>query len=166
MFIRPKSCNIKWSKTNEHLLYILCRERFVVYLTTLQCLRLGRLGGRVVRVLATGQRVAVSNRFHGMLKNSCSTTMMDRLNSYFLRPSPIRARDVSGDAQSALVDKLGVSPSRSRLLTGSHLSLGDSTTGPRPQCWDVSLNPSQPNLQIYNLRLWTAAPNGPIVQPL
>jgi hypothetical protein len=27
---------------------------------------------------------------------------------------------VSGDGQSALVDKLGVSPSRSRLLTGSH----------------------------------------------
>jgi hypothetical protein len=43
---------------------------------------------------------------------------------------------------------LGVSPSRSRLLTRSHsLSSGDSTTGPRPQCWDGSLTPSQ--LPIY-----------------
>jgi hypothetical protein len=44
----------------------------------------------------------------------------DTLNSHFLRPSPTRSRDVSGDSQSALVDKLGVSPIRSRLLTGSH----------------------------------------------
>jgi hypothetical protein len=45
---------------------------------------------------------------------------MNRLNSGFLRPSPTRSRDVSGDGQSALVDKLGVSPNRSRLLTGPH----------------------------------------------
>jgi hypothetical protein len=40
---------------------------------------------------------------------------MDKLNSHFLRPSPTRSRDVSGDGQSALVDKLKVTPSRSRL---------------------------------------------------
>jgi hypothetical protein len=45
---------------------------------------------------------------------------MNRRNSHFLHPSPTRSRDVSGDVQSALVDKLGVSPSRSRLLTGPH----------------------------------------------
>jgi hypothetical protein len=44
---------------------------------------------------------------------------MDRLNSHFLRPST-GSRDVSGDGQSALVDKLGVVPSRFRLLTGPH----------------------------------------------
>jgi hypothetical protein len=44
---------------------------------------------------------------------------MNRLNSHFLRPSPTRSRDVSGDGQSALVVKLGVSLSRSRLHSGS-----------------------------------------------
>jgi hypothetical protein len=44
---------------------------------------------------------------------------MNRLNYNFLRPSPT-ALELSGDSQSALVAKLGVSPSRSRLLTGSH----------------------------------------------
>jgi hypothetical protein len=44
----------------------------------------------------------------------------DRLKSHFLRPSPTGSRDVFGDSQSILVDKLGVSPSRSRLLTGPH----------------------------------------------
>jgi hypothetical protein len=44
---------------------------------------------------------------------------MYRLNSHFLRPST-GSRDVSGDGQSALVDTLGVSPSRSRLLIGPH----------------------------------------------
>jgi hypothetical protein len=40
----------------------------------------------------------------------------------FSFPSPISycSRDVSGDGQSALLDKLGVSPSRSQLLTGPH----------------------------------------------
>jgi hypothetical protein len=45
---------------------------------------------------------------------------MDRLNSHFFRPSPPRSRDVCGDDQSALIVKLGVSPSRFRLLTGPH----------------------------------------------
>jgi hypothetical protein len=45
---------------------------------------------------------------------------MDRLNYHFLRHLQLAPRVVSGDGQSALVDKLGVSPSRSRLLTGSH----------------------------------------------
>jgi hypothetical protein len=44
---------------------------------------------------------------------------MDRLNSHFFRPSRTRSRDVSGDGQSVLVAKLGVSPSRSR-LPGPH----------------------------------------------
>jgi hypothetical protein len=58
---------------------------------------------------------------------------------------------LSGDGQSALVVKVEGSPSRYLLLIGSHLlSSGDSTTGPRPQCWDGSLNPSQ--LTIYNLQ--------------
>jgi hypothetical protein len=47
---------------------------------------------------------------------------MNRLNSHFLRPSPTRSRDVTGDGQSALVAMLGVSLSRSRLLTGPHPS--------------------------------------------
>jgi hypothetical protein len=59
-------------------------------------------------------------RFYGMLKNSWNPTGMDRLNSHFLRPSPTGSRGVSGDGQSALVVKLGVRHSRSRLLTGSH----------------------------------------------
>jgi hypothetical protein len=58
-------------------------------------------------------------RFYGMSKNPWSPTGMNRLNSHFLCPSP-GSRAVSGDGQSALVDKLRVSPSRSRLLTGSH----------------------------------------------
>jgi hypothetical protein len=45
---------------------------------------------------------------------------MNRLTSHFLHPSPTRSRDVSGDGQSALVHKLEVSPSRSRLSTGLH----------------------------------------------
>jgi hypothetical protein len=45
---------------------------------------------------------------------------MDRLNSHFLRPHQLAPRVVSGDGQIALVDKLGVSPSRSRLLNGPH----------------------------------------------
>jgi hypothetical protein len=45
---------------------------------------------------------------------------MNRLNSLFLRPSPTRSRYVSSDGQSALVDKLEVSPSRSLLFTGPH----------------------------------------------
>jgi hypothetical protein len=48
-------------------------------------------------------------RFYDMLKNSLSPTGMNRLNSHFLRPSPIGSRDVSGDGQCTLVDKLGVS---------------------------------------------------------
>jgi hypothetical protein len=69
---------------------------------------------------------------------------MDILNSHLLRPSP-----AAPDGQSALVVKLGVIPSRSRLITGSQsLSPGDSTTGWRPQCWDGSLTPSQ--LPIYS----------------
>jgi hypothetical protein len=68
---------------------------------------------------------------------------MDSLNSHFLRLSPTRSRYVSGDGQSALVDKLWVSPSRSCLPRSTSLSSGDSTIGPKPQFWDGSLTPSQ-----------------------
>jgi hypothetical protein len=44
---------------------------------------------------------------------------MNTLNSHFRRPSPTSSRNVSNDGQNALVDKLGVSASRSR-LPGSH----------------------------------------------
>jgi hypothetical protein len=65
---------------------------------------------------------------------------MDRLNSLFFRPLQLAPRVVSGDGQSALVDKLEVSPGRSRLLTGPHrLSSGDGTASLGPQCWDDSL---------------------------
>jgi hypothetical protein len=103
-------------------------------------------------------------RFYGMLQNAWSPTGTDELNSHFLRQSPTRSRDVSGDGQSALVDKLGVIPSRSRLLRSTSLSPGDSTTGPRPQFWDVSLAPSQQS--TYNLQatimLFSVAINGGI----
>jgi hypothetical protein len=49
---------------------------------------------------------------------------MDRLNSHFLHPSPTRSRDVSGDGPSTLVDKLGVSPSRSHLPGPHHYYSG------------------------------------------
>jgi hypothetical protein len=45
---------------------------------------------------------------------------MDKLNSHFLRPISYSSRGVSGDGQSALLVKLGVSPIPFRLLTGSH----------------------------------------------
>jgi hypothetical protein len=58
-------------------------------------------------------------KIYGILKNSWSPTGMDRLNFHFLPPYPTRSRDVSGDGQSALVDKLEVSSSRYR-LPGPH----------------------------------------------
>jgi hypothetical protein len=67
---------------------------------------------RVIKIRSTpssrmGSKARRSHvvRFYGMLKNSWSPTGMDRLNSHFLRPSPVGCRDVSGDGQSALVDK-------------------------------------------------------------
>jgi hypothetical protein len=79
---------------------------------------------------------------------------MDRLNSHFLRPLQMVPRVISADGQSALVDKLGDSPSRSRLLSALHrLSSMDSTTCLGPQCWDGSLAPSQQ--PIYNLHIVT-----------
>jgi hypothetical protein len=45
---------------------------------------------------------------------------MNRLNSHFFHSFRTRSRAVSDDGQSALVDKLGVNPNRSRLLIGSH----------------------------------------------
>jgi hypothetical protein len=46
---------------------------------------------------------------------------MDKQNSHFFRPSStVPEASLSGDGQSALIVKSGVSPSRSHLLTGSH----------------------------------------------
>jgi hypothetical protein len=45
---------------------------------------------------------------------------MHRLNTNSLRPPPTAPKGVSGDGQSALVVKLGASPSRSRLLAVLH----------------------------------------------
>jgi hypothetical protein len=92
------------------------------------------------------------------IKNSCSPTEMDRLSSIFLLPSPTRSRDVSGGGQSALVDKLGVSPSWYHLPRYTSLSPGDRTIWQRPQFWDVSLNhnnqftiyPSVPSLHLQD----------------
>jgi hypothetical protein len=82
-------------------------------------------------------------RFYDVLKTILSPTGMKRLNSHFLRPLQLTPRVVSGTGQSALVDKLGVSRSRSHLLIGPHrLSSRDSTTGLGSQCWDGSLTPS------------------------
>jgi hypothetical protein len=130
-----------------------------------------RLGGVVVSVLVTGPKVCgfepgqgdgflraikirITPSFGWEVKPEVTCKIlrhmgMDRLNSHFLRPSPNCSRDVSGDGQSALVDKLGFSPSRYHLPRSTSLSPGDSTTGPRPQCLDGSLTPSQQ--PIYNL---------------
>jgi hypothetical protein len=112
---------------------------------------------RVIKICSTpssrvGKKAGKSHvvRFYCKWEKSWSPKGMYRLNFNFLRQYPT-APEVSGDGQSALVVKLGVSPSWSRLLTGSHsLSSWDSTTGPRPQCWDSSLTPSQ--LPIYKLK--------------
>jgi hypothetical protein len=132
------------------------------------------LGGVVVSVLATGPSLRVRTRprwwiFMGdnnpqhtfpsdgkwsrkvpcrkILRHVKELLKSDRdEQAKFSFPSPISycSRGVYDDGQSALVVKLGVSPSRSRLLTGLHsLSSGDSITGPRPQCWDSSLTPTQ-----------------------
>jgi hypothetical protein len=74
---------------------------------------------------------------------------MNRLNSHFFRSFPTRSRDVLGDGQSPLVDKLGVGPSRSRLLRSTSLLPGDSTVGSRLRFWDVRLTLSQQ--PIYSL---------------
>jgi hypothetical protein len=87
---------------------------------------------RVVKIRSTRSSRLVSKagrshvvRFYSMLNNSWSPTGMNRLNFHFFAHLRL--------LQSALVVKLGVSPSRSRLLTSSHsLSPGDSTVGPRP----------------------------------
>jgi hypothetical protein len=51
--------------------------------------------------------------------------------------------DSTGGCKSALVDKLEVSPSRYHPPRSTSPSPGDSTTGRRQQCWDVSLTPSK-----------------------
>jgi hypothetical protein len=58
-------------------------------------------------------------RFYGMLKELLKSHRDEETKFLFSSPNSC-PRGVSGDAQSALVVKLGVSPNRSRLLTGSH----------------------------------------------
>jgi len=83
---------------------------------------------------------------------------MDRLNSHFLRPSPTRSRDVSGDGQSALVVKLGVSPSRSRLLTGPHRYHPGIVQQAQGRSSETAVSPHHNNQStIYNHHL-TRAP--------
>jgi hypothetical protein len=93
----------------------------------------GCLGGLVVSVLATGPRgcgfepgQGDKNPQHTFLRMGSKDggpTGTDRINSHFLRPfcySLQRSQrtgppDSTGGRQSALVDKLGVSPSRTRV---------------------------------------------------
>jgi hypothetical protein len=127
-------------------IYSCGRTTFAIYLC---CKAVRRLVGVVVSVLATrpkgrrfkhGQgdvilrtiKIRSTTSFGWEVKpevpcrkilwhvSSWSPTGMNRLNSHFLRLSPTRSRGVSDEGQSALIDKLGVSPSRSRLLTGPH----------------------------------------------
>jgi hypothetical protein len=98
---------------------------------------------RAIKIRSTGSKAAESHvlRFYGIWKNSWSFMGMFRLNSLFFAHLLF--------PQSSLVVKLGVSLSRFRLIARSHLlSSGDSTTGPRLQCWDGNLTPSQ--LPIYH----------------
>jgi hypothetical protein len=76
---------------------------------------------------------------------------MDRLNSHFLRSSPTRLRYVSGDGQSALVVKLGVSPSRSRLLTGPYRYHQGIVQQAQGRSAETSVSPHHNNQStIYN----------------
>jgi hypothetical protein len=78
---------------------------------------------------------------------------MDRLNSHFFRPSPTSSRDVSGDGQSALVDKLGVTPSRSRLLSGSRRYHPGIVQQAQRRSSETAVSPHHNNLQstIHNI---------------
>jgi hypothetical protein len=91
-------------------------------------------------------------KLYGMYKISWSPTGMNRLNSHFLRPFPTAPEESLMTARALWYSH--VSPSRSRLLSGSQsLSPRDSTTCPRPQCWEGSLTTIAPtNLQST---IWT-----------
>jgi hypothetical protein len=87
-------------------------------------------------------------RFYSML--NWSPTGMNRLNSHFLRPSPAGSRAVSVDGQSAPIDKLGVSPSRSRLLTGPYCCHPGIVQQAQGRSAEMAISP--PSQQpIYNL---------------
>jgi hypothetical protein len=95
-----------------------------------------------------------------MLKISWSPTGKDRLNSLFLRPFSYslqrclcwQDRQSTGGCQSALVDKLGVSPSQYH-HTMVHITItrGWTISPSRPQFWDTSLTPIITNLSTKNL---------------
>jgi hypothetical protein len=75
---------------------------------------------------------------------------MNRLNSHFLRSSTC-LRDVSGDGQIALVVKLGVSPSRSRLLTGPYRYHQGIVQQAQGRSAETSVSPHHNNQStIYN----------------
>jgi hypothetical protein len=73
---------------------------------------------------------------------------MDRLSSHFLRPSPTR----SADGQSALVVKLGVNPSRSR-LPGPHRYNSGIVQQAKVRSSETAVTPHRNNQSaIYNLQ--------------
>jgi hypothetical protein len=78
---------------------------------------------------------------------------MDRLNSHFLRPSPTHSRDVSGDGQSALVIKLGGSPSRSRLPGPHRCHPGTEQQAQGRSCETAVSSHHSNRSTVYNLRL-------------
>jgi hypothetical protein len=78
-------------------------------------------------------------------------TGINRLNSHFLRPSPTRSRDVSSDGQTALVIKLGVSPSRSR-LSGPHRYHPGTEQEAQGRSSETAVSPHHNNQStIYNV---------------
>jgi hypothetical protein len=97
-----------------------------------------------------GSKAGMSHvvRFYSMLKISWSPTGTNRLDSHFFAHSPTRSKYVFGDGQSALVNKLGVCRSRSRLL------IGPDRYHPRPKA-ALLRQQSHPvtttSLSIYNV---------------
>jgi hypothetical protein len=74
---------------------------------------------------------------------------MDGLHSHFLRPSPAPYRDDSGDSQSTLVNKLRVSPSRSRIFTGSQRSHPGIVQQVQGRNAETAVSPHQNNQSTF-----------------
>jgi hypothetical protein len=79
---------------------------------------------------------------------------MDRLNSHFLRPPTTRSRAVCGKGQRALVDKLGVSCSRSR-LPGPYRYYPGIVQQAQGRSAETAVSPQHNNqFTVYNLQLF------------
>jgi hypothetical protein len=97
-------------------------------------------------------------RFYSMLNNTWSPTGRNRLNSHFLRPFSYsfhrclcwQDRQSTGGCQSALVDKLGFSPSRSIITWSTSQSPEDN----KPQFWEFSLTPTSTNVGLHEKCWW------------